>query len=76
MIFGFSRKHIALGSFVAILVSMIWITLAMGQPRYILGTESTPKVGDKSPMFDLQGFELGEHLKRGPVVLVFYRGFF
>lgn len=38
------------------------------------------KAGDEAPAFKLpaadgKSFELGEHLKTGPVAIVFYRGF-
>ena len=76
MTFGFSRNHITVGSFVAILASIIWATFAVGEGQHALASESVPKVGDKSPMFELQGFNLRKYLERGPIVLVFYRGFF
>ena len=76
MAFGFSRNHITVGSFVVILASIIWAAFAVGVRQHALARESVPRVGDKSPMFELQGFNLGEYLERGPIVLVFYRGFF
>lgn len=46
------------------------------QAQNLPGTESAPKVGAKAPLFDLEGFELKKQLDRGPILLLFYRGFF
>ena len=40
------------------------------------GTAKAPKVGDKAPAFELEGFDLKKQLEGGNLILVFYRGFF
>lgn len=55
------------------------VLLAQGlaqKAERIPGTEKAPIVGAKAPEFKLEGFDLKGHLEKGPVVLVFYRGFF
>ncbi len=76
MSLNISRKKIIFGGTLAGLILAAWFSLPAAQGQNLPGTENAPKVGGKAPMFDLEGFDLKKQLERGPVVLVFYRGFF
>ncbi|MFQ5914587.1 MAG: hypothetical protein ACE5JS_15540 [Nitrospinota bacterium] len=58
------------------LFSIVFATQGLAQKAILTGTENAPAVGSKAPAFDLEGFDLKKQLDRGPVVLVFYRGYF
>ncbi len=54
----------------------VFVTQGSAQKPSLPGTEKAPAVGAQAPLFSLEGFELKRQLERGPIVVVFYRGFF
>ena len=63
--------------------TFLWVSLSVfaaqglaQKAEKIPGTEKAPIVGARAPEFKLEGFDLKQQLEKGPVVLVFYRGFF
>lgn len=70
------QKKVVFGRIVAGLILATWFSLPPAQAQNLPGTENAPKVGGKAPVFNLEGFDVKKQLERGPVVLVFYRGFF
>ncbi len=75
-----SRRTCRFGPAVAgILLSLFLAAFAapgVAQESGLPGTARAPKVGDKAPLFEHEGFDLKKQLDRGNLILVFYRGFF
>jgi hypothetical protein len=62
---------------------LFWAVLAaafaevgFAQGKNLPGTENAPVVGAKAPAFSLEGFDLQKEAGKGPIILVFYRGYF
>lgn len=51
------------------------LLLFLASPLWAGPFDPVPE-GDKAPAFEVANFKLEEAIKKGPVVLVFYRGLF
>jgi hypothetical protein len=72
----FQRITGTVGFFLWVFLSVFAAQGLAQKAEKIPGTEKAPTVGAKAPEFNLEGFALKKQLEKGPVVLVFYRGFF
>ena len=73
---SFQRIAGTVGFFLWVFLSVLAAQGLAQKAEKIPGTEKAPTVGAKAPEFKLEGLDLKKQLEKGPVVLVFYRGFF
>jgi hypothetical protein len=59
-----------------VLFLAVFAASGYAQGSVLSGTARAPKVGDKAPAFDLEGFDLKKQIEGGSLILVFYRGYF